>query len=136
MTNGKYRWHIVTVTIDAEAGEASTYLDGGFDNYQSGLPLCVDGGVLQEGAEIWVGIRPPLDLDAFGRSDSEGSESKMHIMDVFLWGRCLTEDEINAVYTATSADEYNMADLPEDDWQWAESPRVCIYVHTDSLFSS
>lgn len=118
------RWHIVTVTIDAEAGEAATYLDGGFDNYQSGLPLSVDGGLLQDGAEIWVGIRPPLDLDAFGRSDSEGSESKMHIMDVFLWGRCLTEDEINAVYTATSADEYNMVDLPEDDWQWGESPRV------------
>eukprot|EP01018_Ginkgo_biloba_P017061 Gb_09128 [translate_table: standard] len=116
------RWHTVTVTIDAEAGEATTYLDGGFDGYQSGLPLHADGGIWQEEAEVWIGIRPPLDLDAFGRSDSEGAESKMHIMDVFLWGRCLTEDEIIAVYSATSSDEYNMADLPDDDWQWGDSP--------------
>ncbi|KAH9329441.1 hypothetical protein KI387_001549 [Taxus chinensis] len=118
------RWHTVTVTIDAETGEATTYLDGGFDSYQNRLPLWADDGILQEGAEVWVGMKPPLDLDAFGRSDSEGAESKMHIMDVFLWGRCLTEDEITTVYTATNADEYNMVDPPDDYWRCGESPRV------------
>ncbi|GLJ45014.1 hypothetical protein SUGI_0947480 [Cryptomeria japonica] len=118
------RWHTVTVSIDAETGEATTYLDGSFDSFQGRLPLQADGGILQEGAEVWVGMKPPLDLDAFGRSDSEGVESKMHIMDVFLWGRCLTEDEITTLYTATSSDEYDMVDLPDDYWQWGESHRV------------
>ncbi|KAF3782219.1 Calpain-type cysteine protease [Nymphaea thermarum] len=92
------RWHMVTVTIDAEVGEATTYLDGVFDGYQSGLPLHASNGIWEQGTEVWIGIRPPIDLDAFGRSDSEGSESKMHIMDAFLWGKCLTEDEVATFY--------------------------------------
>ncbi|XP_010257664.1 PREDICTED: calpain-type cysteine protease DEK1 [Nelumbo nucifera] len=116
------RWHIVTVTIDADLGEATCYLDGAFDAYQSGLPLHTGNGIWDQGTEVWVGIRPPTDLDAFGRSDSEGADSKMHIMDAFLWGRCLTEDEIGAVHAATSSTEYGMIDLPDDGWQWADSP--------------
>ncbi|XP_043690975.1 calpain-type cysteine protease DEK1-like [Telopea speciosissima] len=116
------RWHIVTVTIDADVGEATCYLDGGFDGFQSGLPLHTGTGIWDQGTEVWIGIRPPTDLDAFGRSDSEGADSKMHIMDTFLWGRCLTEDEIGAVHSATSSFDYNMIDLPEDGWQWAYSP--------------
>ncbi|RVX13033.1 Calpain-type cysteine protease DEK1 [Vitis vinifera] len=87
------RWHIVTMTIDADLG-----------------------------TEVWIGVRPPIDIDAFGRSDSEGAESKMHIMDVFMWGRCLTEDEIAAFYGAMGSAEYSMIDFPEDNWQWADSP--------------
>lgn len=75
-----------------------------------------------------MGIRPPIDVDSFGRSDSEGTESKVHIMDVFLWGRCLTEDEIAALPVAMGSAEYSMIDLPDDNWQWADSPtRVCVF---------
>lgn len=116
------RWHIVTITIDADLGEVNCFLDGNFDGYQAGLPLSVGNGIWEDGAEVWVGIRPPIDMDAFGRSDSEGAESKMHIMDVFLWGRCLTEDEIAALATAMGSADYNTIDLPDDNWQWADSP--------------
>ncbi|PHT96888.1 Calpain-type cysteine protease DEK1 [Capsicum chinense] len=74
------------------------------------------------GTDVWVGMRPPIDVDSFGRSDSEGAESKVHIMDVFLWGRCLTEDEIASLPAAMSSAEYSMIDLPDDNWQWADSP--------------
>ncbi|KAK9274194.1 hypothetical protein L1049_019008 [Liquidambar formosana] len=116
------RWHIVTMTIDADLGEATCYLDGGFDGYQTGLPLRVGSGIWEHGTEVWVGVRPPTDMEAFGRSDSEGAESKMHIMDVFLWGRCLTEDEIAALHAAMGSAEYSMIDFHEDNWHWADSP--------------
>ncbi|KAI3924358.1 hypothetical protein MKW98_032559 [Papaver atlanticum] len=116
------RWHIVTMTIDAELGEATCYLDGGFDGYQNGLPLRMGDAIWEQGTEVWIGTRPPIDFDSFGRSDSEGADPKMHIMDVFLWGRCLTEDEVAAVHSATSSGEYNVSDLPEDGWQWCDSP--------------
>ncbi|KAL0000054.1 hypothetical protein SO802_019656 [Lithocarpus litseifolius] len=116
------RWHIVTMTIDADLGEATCFLDGGFDGYQTGLPLHVGNSIWEQGTEVWVGVRPPIDIDAFGRSDSEGVESKMHIMDVFIWGRCLTEDEIAALHAAVGSAEYNAIDFPEDNWQWADSP--------------
>lgn len=116
------RWHIVTMTIDADIGEATCYLDGGFDGYQTGLALSAGNSIWEEGAEVWVGVRPPTDMDVFGRSDSEGAESKMHIMDVFLWGRCLTEDEIASLYSAICSAELNMNEFPEDNWQWADSP--------------
>ncbi|KAG5566156.1 hypothetical protein RHGRI_001930 [Rhododendron griersonianum] len=118
------RWHMVTMTLDADLGEATCYLDGGYDGYQTGLPLRVGNSIWEPGTEVWVGVRPPTDVDAFGRSDSEGAESKMHLMDVFLWGRCLTEDEIAALHAAMLSTEYNMIDLQEDNWQWTESPRV------------
>lgn len=86
-------------------------------------------GILEQGTEIWVGVRPPTDVDAFGRSDSEGSESKMHMMDLFLWGRCLLEDEISALSAAMGSTEYSMLDLPEDNWQWTDSPpRVRLFI--------
>lgn len=116
------RWHMVTMTLDADLGEATCYLDGGFDGYQAGLPLRVGNSIWEQGTEVWVGVRPPTDVDAFGRSDSEGAESKMHLMDVFLWGRCLTEDEIVVFHTAMGSAEYGMIDLQEDNWQWADSP--------------
>ncbi|KAJ1405412.1 Peptidase C2, calpain, catalytic domain [Sesbania bispinosa] len=116
------RWHIVTMTIDAELGEATCYLDGGFDGYQTGLPLCVGSSIWEQGTEVWVGVRPPTDIDAFGRSDSEGVESKMHIMDAFLWGRCLTDDEVSALYTSMASADLSALDFPEDNWQWADSP--------------
>ncbi|KAJ6944989.1 calpain-type cysteine protease DEK1-like [Populus alba x Populus x berolinensis] len=116
------RWHIVTMTVDADLGEATCYLDGGFDGFQTGLPLSVGSSIWEQGTEVWVGVRPPIDVDAFGRSDSEGAESKMHIMDVFLWGRCLTEDEIASLHTAIGSTEFGMIDYPEDNWQWADSP--------------
>ncbi|CAK9135390.1 unnamed protein product [Ilex paraguariensis] len=116
------RWHIVTMTIDANLGEATCFLDGGYDGYQTGLPLYVSDSIWEQGTELWVGVRPPTDMDAFGRSDSEGAESKMHVMDVFLWGRFLTEDEIAALPAAMGSAEYNRIDLPEDNWQWVESP--------------
>ncbi|XP_052185448.1 calpain-type cysteine protease DEK1 [Diospyros lotus] len=116
------RWHMVTVTIDADLGEATCYLDGVYDGYQTGLPLLVSNSIWEQGTEVWIGSRPPTDVDAFGRSDSEGAESKMHLMDVFLWGRCLTEDEIASLHNALGSAEYNVIDLQEDNWQWAESP--------------
>ncbi|XP_038983004.1 calpain-type cysteine protease ADL1-like [Phoenix dactylifera] len=116
------RWHIVTVTIDADLGEATSYIDGGFDGYQIGLPLHGSSGIWEQGTDVWVGARPPTDLDAFGRSDSEGADSKMQIMDAFLWGRCLTEDEIAAFHAATSPAEYDLIDLPEDGWYLCDSP--------------
>ncbi|XVF19144.1 hypothetical protein REPUB_Repub11eG0083700 [Reevesia pubescens] len=116
------RWHIVTMTIDADIGEATCYLDGGFDGYQTGLPLLVGNCIWEQGTEVWVGVRPPIDVDAFGRSDSEGAESKMHIMDVFLWGRCLNEDEIASLHAAICLTEFNLIDIPEDNWHWTDSP--------------
>ncbi|KAL1327944.1 calpain-type cysteine protease DEK1 isoform X2 [Arachis hypogaea] len=116
------RWHIIAMTIDADLGEATCYTDGGFDGYQTGLPLCVGSSIWEQGTEVWVGIRPPADIDAFGRSDSEGVESKMHIMDAFLWGRCLTEDEISALYTSIASADFGGLDYPEDNLQWTDSP--------------
>ena len=53
----------------------------------------------------------------------------MHIMDLFLWGRCLLEDEISALPAAMGTTEYNMFDLPEDNWQWTDSPpRVRVFI--------
>ncbi|PHT26443.1 Calpain-type cysteine protease DEK1 [Capsicum baccatum] len=116
------RWHIITLTIDAELGEATCYLDGNFDGCQTGLPLRVASCIWELGTDVWVSIRPPIDVDSFGRSDSEGAESKVHIMDIFLWGRCVTEDEIASLTAAMGSAEYNMIDLPDDNWQWADSP--------------
>nr|GMD14906.1 calpain-type cysteine protease DEK1 [Ipomoea batatas] len=116
------RWHIVTMTVDADLGEVTCFLDGNYDGYQTGLPLHVGSCIWEQGTEVWVGIRPPIDVDAFGRSDSEAADSKMQIMDVFLWGRCLTEDEIATLPGAMGSAEYNMINLPDDNWQWAESP--------------
>ncbi|KAB2038821.1 hypothetical protein ES319_D03G170200v1 [Gossypium barbadense] len=116
------RWHTVTMTIDADIGEATCYLDGGFDGYQTSLPLFVGTSIWEQGTEVWVGVRPPIDMDAFGRSDSEGAESKMHIMDVFLWGRCLNEDEVASLHTSICSTEFNLIDFPEDNWHWADSP--------------
>lgn len=112
----------MTMTVDADLGEATCYLDGGFDGYQTGLPLSVGDNIWEQGTEVWVGVRPPTDMDAFGRSDSEGVESKMHIMDAFLWGRCLTEDEISALYSTMASADFSMLDFPEDNGQWADSP--------------
>lgn len=121
---------MVTVTIDADIGEATCYLDGGFDGYQTGLPLRYDNGIWEQGTEIWVGVKPPIDVDAFGRSDSDGAESKMHVMDLFMWGRCLTEDEIATLPSSIGSVDYNMIDLPSDNWKWADSPsRVCAYIY-------
>ncbi|KAG5572262.1 hypothetical protein H5410_062028 [Solanum commersonii] len=106
-----FRWHIITLTIDADLGEATCYLDVYFDCYQTGLPLRVASCIRELGTDVWVGIRPPIDVDYFGRSDSEGAESKVHIMDVFLWGRYLTEDEIVAL--PVGVDLYNVDDV---DW--------------------
>ncbi|ESQ29931.1 hypothetical protein EUTSA_v10011175mg [Eutrema salsugineum] len=116
------RWHTVTITIDADAGEATCYLDGGFDGYQTGLPLSIGSAVWEQGAEVWLGVRPPIDVDAFGRSDSDGAESKMHIMDVFLWGKCLTEDEAASLHAAIGMADLDMIDLSDDNWQWTDSP--------------
>lgn len=114
------------MSIDADLGEATCYLDGGFDGYQNGLPLCVGSSIWEQGTEVWVGVRPPTDIDIFGRSDSEGVESKMHIMDAFLWGRCLTDDEVSSLYTSMASADFGALDFPEDNWQWADSPsRVC-----------
>lgn len=114
----------MTMTIDADIGEANCYLDGGYDGYQNGLPLALGNSIWEEGTEVWIGVRPPIDLDAFGRSDSEGAESKMHIMDVLLWGRCLTEDEVATLHSAIGSNELSTGDFSDDNWQWADSPRV------------
>lgn len=54
----------------------------------------------------------------------------MHIMDVFLWRRCLTEDEIASLPTAMGAADYNAVDLLDDNWHWGDSPsRVWQIVH-------
>lgn len=128
----------MTVTIDAELGEATSYLDGGFDGYLNGLPLHGSGGIWEQGTNIWVGARPPTDLDAFGRSDSEGVESKMQIMDAFLWGRCLSEDEIGALHAATSHVGYDLIDLPEDGWHLGGSPsrvpKFCVILIIPLIF--
>lgn len=119
------RWHTLTVTLDAELGEVACYLDGIFDGVQSGLELPADDGIWEYGTEVWVGIRPPMDLDAFGRSDSEGADSRMHVMDMFLWGRLLTEDEIMTVYNSTSPspDDFNDHYIPDEGWRSpVESP--------------
>lgn len=114
------------MTLDADIGEATCFIDGGYDGYQTGLPLNVGNGIWEQGTDVWIGVRPPTDMDAFGRSDSEGSESKMHVMDVFLWGRCLNEDEIATLPAAVGSGDYNLIDHPDDNWQWADSPpRVC-----------
>ncbi|XP_020089245.1 calpain-type cysteine protease ADL1 [Ananas comosus] len=115
------RWHTVTITLDADLGEATSFVDGGFDGYQGALPL-QRSGIWEPGTDIWVGARPPTDLDAFGRSDSEGADSKMQIMDAFLWGRCLSEDEIAAFHASTSAGDYGLIDLGEDGWNGIDSP--------------
>ncbi|XP_078428400.1 calpain-type cysteine protease family [Wolffia australiana] len=116
------RWHIVTVTIDAELGEATCYLDGGFDGYQNGLNIQMGTSVWENDTDVWIGTRAPMDLDAFGRSDSESIEAKMQIMDAFLWGKCLTEDEISVFYSAISPVECYMTDLPECSLPAADSP--------------
>ena len=115
---GECRWHSVAVTVDAATGEAFAFIDGVFDGeVRCDLSLPAEGGVWQEGMEVWIGIRPPMDLDAFGRSDSEGAESRMHAMDIMMWGRCLSEDEILMVHNCTNPEEYNDMDIMDDYWQ-------------------
>ncbi|CAA6673108.1 unnamed protein product [Spirodela intermedia] len=46
------RWHIVTITVDAEIGEATCYLDGGFDGYQNGLTFPMGTGIWENEDEI------------------------------------------------------------------------------------
>ncbi|THU49490.1 hypothetical protein C4D60_Mb06t10110 [Musa balbisiana] len=116
------RWHIVTVTLDAELGEATSYIDGGYDGYQSVSLLQGTSCIWEEGTSVWAGVRPPVDLDAFGRSDSEGVDSKMQIMDAFLWGRCLTEDEIAALHAAVGTAAYDLIDLSGDVWHLGDLP--------------
>lgn len=116
----------MTVTLDAELGEATSYIDGGYDGYQSVSLLQGTSCIWEEGTSVWAGVRPPVDLDAFGRSDSEGVDSKMQIMDAFLWGRCLTEDEIAALHAAVGTAAYDLIDLSGDVWHLGDSPsRVC-----------
>ncbi|KAK1386817.1 hypothetical protein POM88_014995 [Heracleum sosnowskyi] len=86
------------------------------------LPLRYDNGIWEQGTEVWVGVKPPIDVDVFGRSDSDEAESKMHVMDLFLWERWLTEDEIAALPSSIGSVDYNMIDLPQDIWKWADSP--------------
>lgn len=115
----------MTVTIDTELGEATSYIDGNYDGYQTGLPLPQNSSIFEAGTHIWVGVRPPTDLDAFGRSDSEGAGCKMHIMDAFLWGRCLTDDEVAAFHATMGPSEDELYELPEDScWHGGESSRV------------
>ncbi|GER41238.1 calpain [Striga asiatica] len=116
------RWHVITMTIDADLGEATCFVDGVYDGYQTGLPLNVGHGIWEQGTDVWIGVRPPMDLDAFGRSDSEGNEPKMHVMDVFFWGRCLTEDEIATLPSAVGPGDYDLIDYTDDNWQWEDSP--------------
>jgi hypothetical protein len=123
------------MTIDADLGEATCFLDGGFDGYQTGLPLHVGNSIWEQGTDVWIGVRPPIDMDAFGRSDSEGVESKMHIMDVFLWGRCLSEDEIAALHAAIGSADFSAIDFPEDNWQWADSPSRVSSLQYHSIFA-
>jgi len=112
------RWHTVAVTVDADTGEAAAFLDGIFDgDLRLDLPLPAEGGIWQEGMELWVGIRPPMDLDAFGRSDSEGAESRMHVMDIFMWSRCLSEEEIMMVHNKCSAEDYHDVDVLDYDYE-------------------
>lgn len=55
-------------------------------------------------------------MDVFGRLDSEGVELKMYVMDVFLWGRCLNEDEVVFFYVNLGLVDCNMVDYLEDNW--------------------
>lgn len=121
------------VTIDANAGEVMAYLDGAFDGVQTGLPLPSDSAIWDEGTEIFVGMKPAMDVEAFGRSDSEGVESRMHIMDVFLWGRMLTEDEVVAVHSSVIASD--LAALPEDDWWPVEESPAVRFVAISHIFN-
>lgn len=115
------------MTIDTNIGEITSYLDGEFDCFLSGLPPQASNVVWELGTNIWIGARPPIDLDAFGRSDSEEIDSKMQMMDAFLWGRCLTDDEVSAFYTSMCPSEYDMIYYPDYAWQFGESPpRVCL----------
>ncbi|KNA16830.1 hypothetical protein SOVF_085410 [Spinacia oleracea] len=116
------RWHLVTMTIDADLGEVTCFVDGGYDGYLNELQLQVQNGIWEQGTEVWIGVRPPTGVDTFGRSDSEGTESKMQVMDVFLWGRCLSEDEISSLHGNLGVPNYNMVDHLDDNWQWADSP--------------
>lgn len=114
------------MTIDADLGEVTCFVDGGYDGYLNELQLQVQNGIWEQGTEVWIGVRPPTGVDTFGRSDSEGTESKMQVMDVFLWGRCLSEDEISSLHGNLGVPNYNMVDHLDDNWQWADSPlRVC-----------
>ncbi|KAF3966138.1 hypothetical protein CMV_009737 [Castanea mollissima] len=47
------RWHIVTMTIDADLGDATCFVDGGFDGHQTGLPLHVGNSIWEQGTEVW-----------------------------------------------------------------------------------
>lgn len=128
----------MTVTLDTDLGEATSYIDGNYDGYQTGLPLPQSSGIFEPGTHVWIGVRPPTDLDAFGRSDSEGAGCKMHIMDAFLWGRCLTDDEVAAFHATMGPSEDELYELPEDAcWHGGESSRVtfCLFSHFIYLFS-
>eukprot|EP00250_Pteridium_aquilinum_P020316 c24782_g3_i2 orf=517-6945(-) len=136
------RWHTVTVTIDAELGESLTYLDGRLDELQSGLSIPAEKGVWEEGTEVWVGAKPPMDLDAFGRSDSEGGEPRMQIMDVFVWGRCLSGEEIKMVHNSTIVDEHLAEEIleyeeetPSRDAESGTDPEdMDLYVREEALW--
>lgn len=66
--------------------------------------------------EVWVGIRLLMDFDVFGCFDSEGVEFRMYVMDIFMWGCCLFEDEILMVYNCMNLEEYNDMDIMDEYW--------------------
>ncbi|KAJ3692452.1 hypothetical protein LUZ60_012802 [Juncus effusus] len=119
------RWHLITVTIDTDLGEVTSYIDSNYDGYQTGLPLPRTDSIFQPSTHVWVGVRPPTDLDAFGRSDSEGADSKMHVMDAFMWGRLLTEDEVAGLHWKMGISEEELYEVNDDAcWHGGDSSRV------------
>lgn len=69
-----------------------------------------------------MGVKAPIDMDAFERSESEGAGPKMHVVDIFFLGRCLTEDEVAALHnTVGGLNEFRAVDFT-DTWQWTNFP--------------
>ncbi|GFP92459.1 calpain-type cysteine protease dek1 [Phtheirospermum japonicum] len=106
----KVCWEILVA--GSEQGEATCFIDGGYDGYQTGLPLNVGHGIWEQGTEVEDWESDPAEVDLYDRDEvdwdgqySSGrkrrSEREGIILDVDSFTRRLrkprieTQEEIN-----------------------------------------
>ncbi|KAF3675889.1 hypothetical protein FXO38_04551 [Capsicum annuum] len=65
-------------------------------------PLRVASCIWELGTDVWMGIRPPIDVDSFGRSDSEVAESKIGMDSIHSSGRKRRSDRDGVVLDVDS----------------------------------
>jgi hypothetical protein len=61
-----------------------------------------------------------IDKAKNGRSNNKGTESKMHVMDIFMWSHYLFEKEIMMVHNKCSVEDYHDVDVLNYDYEGSQ----------------